>query len=156
MKNFLYLRVNAVIGIIVSLALFFLSLIAYLNRSAKTLSLPLVVLCLLLLFIVPAFHNILIIHIYRRHYPAKEIARHSRIFNTIFSIVCLLNILFFAAFFFVLRTVEVKKEDLTRIHITVALIIVLIVTILIQVTGSFRLIKKVKAGARLQLENSFV
>jgi hypothetical protein len=34
--------------------------------------------------------------------------------------------------------------------------IILVITILIQVTGSFRLIKKVRAGARMQLENSFV
>jgi protein-S-isoprenylcysteine O-methyltransferase Ste14 len=105
----------------------------------------------------PAVHNFLIIYIYRKHYPAEEIPPLSRILNTVFSILCLIDLLLLVlALLFEAPKNDFSEKNSLRIWTVISCMIILVITIGIQVTGSFRLIKKVRARARQQLENSFV
>jgi hypothetical protein len=155
MKNFVYLRINAIVGIVASLALFALALsYTILTKHKNPYPKAVLVLILLAIFGMPVFHNLLIIHIYRKYYPAKEIPKFSRILNVVCSIWCLIQLLFWlAGFYFKTPDLDFHIE---RIFITFVIFMIYLITLLIQVTGSFRLVKKVKSGASLQLESSFV
>lgn len=157
MKKFLYLRVNAILGIIASSALILLSIYGLFTRLDRELPLYIFILSILLLFALPAVHNYFIIYLYRKHYPAVEIPLLSRILNTVFSILSSIDLVILT----LALIIEAPKNDfsannLPRIWTVICIMIILIITILIQVTGSFRLIKKVRAAAQLQLEDSFV
>jgi hypothetical protein len=155
MKNFLYLRVNALVGISASLVIFALTLsYAILTREDLPYPLAVVGLVFLILFGIPVLHNLLIIHIYRRYYPAKDIPKPVGILNISFSILCLIELGWWLFnYYYVGPTIDFQSE---RAFTTTVFVIILLITILIQITGSFRLIKKVRAAARLQLEDSFV
>jgi hypothetical protein len=155
MKNFLYLRVNAIIGILISLAILALVLI-YMLRPGEKLpySMAAMLAVFLMAFGVPVFHNLLIIHIYRRYYPAKEIPKPVRILNIVCSILCIIEFMWWLVnFYYWGSTIDFQIE---RTLIIFVFVMIFLTTLLIQVTGSFRLIKKVRAAAHQQLESSFV
>jgi hypothetical protein len=155
MKNFLYLRVNAIIGILASLVIFALAL-SYAIRTREDMPYPMAVMVfvLLILFGIPVIHNLLITHIYLKYYPAKEIPKFSRVLNIICCILCVIELGWWLVNFYNSGpTIDFQSE---RAFTTMVFVIILLITILIQVTGSFRLIKKVRAAARHQMESSFV
>lgn len=155
MKKFLYLRVNAIVGIIASLAILALAL-SYSILTKQGLPYPkaVMVLILLAIFGIPVFHNLLIIHIYRKYYPAKEIPKFTRILNTVCSILCLIEFVWWLVnFYFWGSVLDFHTE---RVFITFVISMIYLITLLIQATGSFRLVKKVRTGASQQLDNSFV
>jgi hypothetical protein len=157
MKNFLYLRVNAIVGITVSFALTLIGLLGIIMKEDRQLPLIVFIIAFLLLFMLPAVHNFLIIYIYHNHYPAEEIPPLSRILNTVFSILCLIDLLLLVfALLFEAPKNDFSEKNSLRIWTAISCMIILVITIGIQVTGSFRLIKKVMAGARQQLDSSFV
>lgn len=157
MKNFLYLRVNAIIGIIASFAITFIGLYGVFTETNLELPIWVFLLVFLFLFMVPAAQNFFIIYIYHKHYPAEEIPPLSRTLNTIFNILCLFDLLILIfVLIFEAPNYNFSEYNLLRVWTAIGLMITMAITILIQVTGSFRLIKKVRAGARQQMESSFV
>jgi hypothetical protein len=157
MKNFLYLRVNAIFGIIASFAITFLGLYGTLTESVSESEIFVLVIFSFLLFLLPAAHNFFIIYVYHKYHPAGDIPPALGIVNTIFSIVSLIDLVLLVLGLII----EAPKHDfsqlnLSRIFMGFCALIIIVIAILIQVPGSFRLIKKIKAGARLQQENSFV
>ena len=157
MKKFLYLRVNAIVGITASFALTLIGLFGIITRADRQLPFIVFIIAYLLLFMLPAVHNFLIIYIYRKHYPAEEIPPISRLLNTVFSILCLIDLLLLVlALLFEAPKNDFSEINSLRIWTTISCMIILVITIGIQITGSFRLIKKVRAEARRQLESSFI
>ena len=155
MKKFLYLRVNAIVGIVASLAILALALsYSILTKQALPYPKAVMVLILLAIFGIPVFHNLLILHIYRKYYPAKDIPKFTRILNTVCSILCLIEFVWWLVNFYLWGSVLDFHTE--RIFITFVISVIYLITLLIQGVGSFRLVKKVRTGASQQLENSFV
>jgi hypothetical protein len=154
MKKFLYLRINALAGIIVSLVLFFYSMSADI-QGLKVSSLGFVLMGLFA-FGIPVLHNLFLIFIYRRFYPAKEPGRLIGIFNIIFNIVCIVDLLIFITSIVIFPTYNFREEDKPDALMNMVLTAVLSITTTIQIIGGIRLIKIVRENAQLQVETSFV
>lgn len=103
----------------------------------------------------PFIHNLFIIFIYRKYYPEKEILKSHKIFNKVLSILCLLDLLLILLINFSLIMYIIRKIGDQITTNVLILFSILSITIVIQVTGGFRLIKIVRENARLQLEASF-
>ena len=152
MKKFLYLRINALIGIIACIVLLCYTLSAI--EHVKT-HVFLFVLFSLSMLGLPVLHNLLIIFIYRRYYPGKEIKNVFKTLNFIFSIFCIIILLIFITSVAIFPTQTFREEDKPLAYMTIAITALLCITTTIQIIGSFRLIKIVRENSQLQLEASF-
>ena len=154
MKKFLYLRVNALVATVISIVLFYNTMSA--DRGNTDTSLLLSVLGFLGIYGLPVLHNLLIIFIYRRFYPDKEVRRPHRWINTILSILCLIDLMIFIFFINMFSVNSFREDDKLEVFIIVTLLITLSITTVVQAVGSFRLIKIVRENVRMQLKDSFI
>jgi hypothetical protein len=154
MKKFLYLKRNAIIGITVTIVLCFNSMSAGMQETK--ISSIVFVLLHLGLFGPPLFHNLLILFIYNKYYPEREIGKPFRTLNTILNILCSINLLIYIFSVAISSTHEYKEADKLATYMSVALSVVLCITTAIQIAGSYRLFKTIRENAQLQLEDSFV
>lgn len=153
MKKFLYLRVNSIVGILIFVV--FLCAVLFDTSNPQT-SFLVDTLPYLLVFGIPSLHNVLILFIYHKYYPGKAIPKLYSSLNLVFNILCIIDLLLFVFLFDTISQGYVEAEWDKTLYFVFALTIAESITTLIQIIGSFRLIKIVKENARLQLENSFV
>lgn len=104
----------------------------------------------------PVLHNLLILFIYRRYYPNREVSKALRILNIILNVICIFDLIVFLITTAASTTRAYPNEDKLQTYIDFTIVALLCITTTIQIIGSFRLIKIVKENAQLQLEDSFV
>jgi hypothetical protein len=154
MKKFLYLRINAIAGIIASIISFWYTIAT--GQQALKSDFFFFLIFFLLIYGIPFFHNLFITFIYRKYYPEREIPRLNRVLNVILCVLCVLDMLAFIALTYSLTDYTVSKNDPMDPSIMISLFVTLSITTSLQIIGSFRLIKVVRDNVRLQLESSFV
>lgn len=153
MKKFLYLRVNAVVAIVLALITgFYYITIARPNVFYTDFEW---VGILLLLFAVPIIHPIHSLYVYKRYYPHTQLWRPHNIIDTILAIASLLVWIMYLFLAIQLWLSVMRGTIQLQIHLMAVLFTLLCVTTMTQVIGSLRLIKVIKRNARLELESSF-
>lgn len=153
MKNFLFLRINALVGIIAGIVLLCYTLSAAIEHVTYVF---LFVLFSFIMLGLPVLHNLLIIFIYRRYYPEREISKALRILNILLNIICIFDLVVFIFSAATFSTSKYREDDKLEAHMMLAVTVLLCITTTIQIIGSFRLIKIVRENAQLQLEDGFV
>jgi hypothetical protein len=153
MKKFLYLRVNAIIGIAVSIISFYYTITTGIRTPGA--DRLLVELLFVLVYGLPLFHNLFVVYIYQKYYPEGEIGKPHKVINLTLSILCLLDLLLLIAFICSLIIYIIHNVGDRISLIMMFFFSILSITMLIQVIGGFRLIKVVKKNVRLQLIDSF-
>jgi hypothetical protein len=153
MKKFLYLRVNAILGIAISIISFCYTITTGIRNPGM--NRHLVELLLVFVYGLPLFHNLFVVYIYQMYYPEREIRKPHKVINLTLSILCLLDLLLLIAFICSLISYSMHNIGDRIMYIMMFFFSILSITMLIQVIGGFRLIKVVKRNVRLQLIDSF-
>jgi len=152
MKKYLFVRICAVITIVIVLLLFGVSLY---NKTldVSTIRTLEITLAVLFMFSFPVMHSIQVLLIYKRWYPDKEISTGFKRLYIITGILAILSLLFYCVMIFSFFTNPIKWT--MGMKIVVTQLQILSTTLTVQIVGCFRLMRAISRNVKLQLENSF-